>query len=264
MVAVPRLARLTLPIAPLGAIAMFLLAAAAGVLVPGSLLESLVLWSGLPRWLPPATPPLGGSARLLFALVAGVGAGAAGWATLFLIAGKRRIAILPRARRLAEPVEGVPIIRRADAHPDAPARRPIFAEQDLGEPFLAIRAADSEATVPDADRALEEQGLPGDLDLPLAAFDPAAVPDQPREPVRAVPSLARPAPLAPGERIATFAPDPVPGIGPVAEPASLDTLLRRLEESARRRLPQRPAPIPNPHGSLEETLTSLRRLARSA
>ena len=264
MVAASRLARLTLPIAPLGAIAVSILAIIACLAAPPSPLDRLVLASGLPDWLPAAAPPLGRSARLLLALAAGAGTGAGAWAVLFLRVGKRRVAIAPRARGLAEPSEGVPIIRRADAHPDAPARRPIFAEQDLGEPFLAIRAAES--TGPEATDALAagELDLPGDLDLPLAAFDPAAVPDQPREPVRAIPSLARPAPLAPGERIATFAPSIEPAAGPVAEPASLDALLRRLEESARRRLPQRPTPIPNPHGSLEEALTSLRRLARSA
>ena len=34
----------------------------------------------------------------------------------------------------------MPVLRRADAHPDAPPRRPVFANSDLGTPFLDVKA----------------------------------------------------------------------------------------------------------------------------
>jgi hypothetical protein len=61
--------------------------------------------------------------------------------------GRRRTEIVPEPEWLA------PRVRRADAHPDAPLRRPIFAGSDLGEPGEDNLVADSSwldmaATVP--------------------------------------------------------------------------------------------------------------------
>ena len=76
--------------------------------------------------------------------------------------------------------------------------------------------------------------MPTDLDTPLAAIDPGAIPALPREPVRPV------APLAPGERLQTFALAPPAPRQPVAtEPPSIEALLRRLEQGAGRRVAAR-------------------------
>ncbi|RYD27614.1 MAG: hypothetical protein EOP89_04375 [Lysobacteraceae bacterium] len=82
----------------------------------------------------------------------------------------------------------------------------------------------------------DERAIPADLDLPLAAFHPDALPEVPREPVRPVLPLRPPA-------LAAAEPTPVPSESrqPVAPPApagpsevpSIESLLDRLERSTR-------------------------------
>lgn len=126
-----------------------------------------------------------------------------------------------------------------------------------------------------------EQALPQDLDQLLAAFDPVAIPDVPRDPVRAVPPLAPP----PVETITAASvqssppvgldaptknddvrameeprldqPDPQTGgnaeprVEPARSPAvgsgdSLISLLERLERGARQRKSPEPSPSVSP------------------
>ncbi|WP_419809930.1 hypothetical protein [Sphingomonas sp.] len=181
-------------------------------LLPTHWLERGVELSGIAAVLPVAAPPLGLTARAVLALGGGVGVAAIVWAALYLVFGPGA----PFARRIYRTGDG-PAVRRADAHPDAPPRRPVTAAELTA------------ATV--------ELALPRDLDVPLAAFDPAALPDVPRTPARPVKSLA-PA-LAPGERLETFVLTPPPPVvtGVRAEQTpSIDALLRRLEQGARRRV----------------------------
>lgn len=198
-----------------GGVGVGLAAAIATALLPLDTLERLVWSSGVAALVPAAQPPLGTTARLLLVAGAGLAAGAVAWAALFLLWGPGGFLVRGAGRT------GV---RRADAHPDAPPRRPMTAA-DLGTPLMEVVAR----TAPPV------QPLPADLDQPLAAFDRNALPAVPREPVRAV------APLAPGERIETFplAPPPPPSVAPVrrdpATPQSIESLLRRLEEGASRR-----------------------------
>lgn len=284
MVANPSLAGLIARSVP----AVFVLAGigvALGVAAaPGETLDAVLSRLPVSGYLPAAAPPVGATGRTVLALAAGA-----------LVALLGLVAHLIPARSPARSLVpgGEVVVRRADAHPDAPPRRPIRAA-DLGQPLPY-------ATLPPV-----EQPLPADLDLPMSAFDPAAVPDAPLEPVRPVASLARPAPkLAPGERIETFeltrlarpaappesppAPAPEPAPLPVAalEDQSIGALLARLEAVTARRAappppPERPAPPPRlvastpaqpapkpaatPPSSfvpanLDETLQKLRRLA---
>ena len=174
----PHSRRLNLPIAPAGAIAAASLTALVFVAMPASLLDSLVVASGAPSALGAAQPPLGWTARACLALLTGSAIGLIAWAALFLAVGPRRVLIrLPVRRPRAA---GVPAVRRADAHPDAPPRPPILAERDLGTPFLDVHAPE------------EERPLPVDLTTPLAAVDPRAILPVPREPVRPVPPSGRP------------------------------------------------------------------------
>lgn len=196
------------------------LAALAAVLVPEWRLVALVEALHLADLVPAARPPLGMTARGLLALVAGGGAGLAVWTGLALV-GR---AAAPRQRDEGD-APAMPVIRRADAHPDAPARRPIRAHEDLGEPLPiagSIRARAPAAPIG------PELSLPRDLDTPLAAIDPGAIPDVPRDPVRPVPPLA-PAPteapaevfrLTPVRRAAR--PAPVPAAAAEAAPAESD------------------------------------------
>ncbi|HYI41431.1 MAG TPA: hypothetical protein VE053_14045 [Allosphingosinicella sp.] len=97
--------------------------------MPESLFSGLVETSRLADFVPAAQPPLGETARLAAAGTAVLAVFAAVWALMHFL--DRR----PAARRPeAEPDSEAPKLRRADAHPDAPARRPLLA-RDLGEPL---------------------------------------------------------------------------------------------------------------------------------
>jgi hypothetical protein len=139
--------------------------------MPEAVFSGLVRASGLPLLLSAAAPPLGLTARLA-AIVAGAGLTATvSWVLL---------SRLDRSANGAASAEGddlswaLPRLRRADAHPDAPARRPLFAGQDLGEPDElppvdgAEIETEAETSAPDMDAAPE----------PLPAFmldaDPVA------------------------------------------------------------------------------------------
>ena len=106
-----------------------------------SLLENLVLQSHIDLVIPAAAPPLGITARILLALVlAALGA-------ILGIMLSRRLArptteLHERKRGAKDLAVQTPHIRSRDAHPDAPARRPISAHEELGgEPVLASEQA---------------------------------------------------------------------------------------------------------------------------
>lgn len=193
------------------------LAALFVAILPEWRLVVLVEGLGLPSILSAARPPLGMTARMLLALVAGGGAGGA-------ILGGLRLAM--RFAPLAGQ-DGIPVLRRADAHPDAPARRPIRALEDLGDP-LPMRSRTIVRTAEPGD----ERTLPVDLDTPLAVMDPGAILAAPHEPVRPVAPLVRPAPVA--EDAFTLVPIRRAARTPAREPmpSSVAGLIERLERGA--------------------------------
>lgn len=217
----PRLDRAALPL--WGGVLALLLAAGFFVALPDWRLEQLVEASGLPRVLSLAQPPLGNTARLLLALVAGTLAGAIAWSALYLLFGPGGVLHRDAAPAAARPAR--PSVRRADAHPDAPPRHPLTAAE-LGTPPPPV-----------------ERGLPADLDQPLAAFDPAAIPEVPREPVRPVAPIVVPAPVAVPEPVLEQVPASAaePELAPIPMPRndepspSIAALLDRLERGTRRR-----------------------------
>ncbi|MFL6845145.1 MAG: hypothetical protein ACJ8ER_09725 [Allosphingosinicella sp.] len=165
--------------------------------MPEPVLSGLVQATGLPHLLPAAQPPLGDTARL-----AVVGA-----ALLFAFAGvwllMSALDRLParRATPQAEPEPEAPRVRRADAHPDAPARRPLLAARDLGEPLEleeAMEAPVVEAQVADEPVAeTEHRPLPAFL-VPQPAeaeLEPEAEEVEP-EPLPESESEPGPVPLA--------------------------------------------------------------------
>jgi len=232
MVASPR-QRLILPLAPTGAGVAGVLIALVFAVMPTSTLESLVVDSGIAALVNAAQPPLGLTARAVLALVGGGVVSVLAWVALFVAVGTRLIILQnPGATDAAGPA-----LRRADVHPDAPPRQPVFANRDLGTPFLEVRA----------EVAPVERALPDNLDMPLAAFDPqsftASFDAQAPGPERPIPRLAPAEPPLPirldtsdtPDRIAaslrlTPAPSPVeaptPPVGQ-AEPAALPRLIRR-------------------------------------
>lgn len=118
--------------------------------IPVGLIEMLVASSGLSEALPAAAPPLGAKARMIlagFAALMTVGAmGMAGRQPPgqhkkrdMRVRGDRkmgfafsRLTALARGRTAPVFQPDAPALRRADAHPDAPARAPIFASRDFG------------------------------------------------------------------------------------------------------------------------------------
>ena len=175
------------------AVAAFAAAAVAFVIfaMPGELFASLVGATGLPAFLSAAEPPLGTTARLL--------AMAAGAASAFLgvrfllgwldeIESDNACDFDEQLEDQDEDVEwDMPRVRRADAHPDAPARRPLLAGQELGEPDLPWADEDEEDAEPDApeqvssDDAPDEE-IPAFLAGPQVADGPQVEPESELEP----------------------------------------------------------------------------------
>ncbi len=302
MVANPHRQRLILPVAPLGGAAFGLMTAIACALVPGGILDRLILRSGIPAVIAAAEPPLGMTARIVLALMGGGTVALLVWFALFLVLGSRTLVLGGDVAAQADPDTGddVPVLRRADAHPDAPSRRPVFANRDLGTPFLEVRARQatedvdlSESAPAPLPMSHTPVDLPVDLDLPLSAFDPGAI-GMPVDPTAAPPLTTTPLPLTipplvssaerppifePTERFETFELTPMvrtdavaptePRHAPQREPrdtqATITALLERLERGVTHRNASPPSPAAKRHvpseDSLNETLGTLRRMA---
>jgi hypothetical protein len=101
--------------------------------MPESLFSGLVETSRLPDIVPAAQPPLGETARLAATGAASFLTFPAVWGLMALL-GKAPASRKPDVEPNVEPEAEAPKLRRADAHPDAPARRPLLA-RDLGEPL---------------------------------------------------------------------------------------------------------------------------------
>lgn len=191
MVASIRYRRLKMSkVAPALFLALGVVGAALIAVAPAALLDTAIERLGIATLL-----PAGVIGRALLALVGG---GAVAFIGLLPWLASSKF-----ARRRATRLGLAPPVRRADAHPDAPARRPIAAHSELGAPLPALGEDD-------------ERPLPADLDLPLAAFDPDSLVN------------------AQGERFETF---PLPSAAEVAggQTESIATLLERLERGASRR-----------------------------
>lgn len=260
MVAYPR-KRLNLPIAGAAGATSALIAALCFALAPLSLIESLVVASGLPRILGPAEPPLGATARALLCFGGSVGIGA----VVLLVAGRIFGDSTIGISETDEPIERTPVVRRADSHPDAPPRPPVIATRELGAPMMSVGVDD-------------ERPLPQDLDTPLAEFDPHAfIESHPPQPlprednpdfaIAAPAPLPRPAVFAAGERFDTFALTPPPARNPATpQPAfdrevSVPALLERLEAGISRRATDGGIRVDQGDTRLSIAIDSLRRLA---
>jgi len=239
---------MNLPLAPLIALVAGGLAALGVAMIPVPALEALVMDSGLPSILAAAEPPLGITARLAVALGAGAFVGAFMWLSAFILLGSRGLTI---GGAEAEPVDAqevaVPVLRRADAHPDAPPRPPLLATRDLGKPFLEVRAA-APATEPE-DEKVDFDALfpPRPMTPPPVVAAPAALADEPvielPEPVVEVhaPAVAEPVAQAPEVHdIPARAPQPL-----VEQelPVDFDQPLSAFDPQAIPAVPK-PAPVP--------------------
>ena len=105
-------------------------------MTPGWLFERMVMASGLPSLIAAAQPPLGETARKLSAIAGGLSVFLALWAGLALLRFVIKRNAPPKARgsRIDAAVQIVesPITKRK--------REPIFAERELGAPFMSNEA----------------------------------------------------------------------------------------------------------------------------
>lgn len=215
-------------IAPMGALLAWGAVTSSLLLMDAFVFEELVVSTGLSTLIVAAEPPLDRLTVTAIAVGAGALAGLVMWSALFLLFGPGGL-----FNKLAIGEDGRPVVRHADTHPDAPPRRPLSAHSDLGAPPPAADPGPPPAVRP----------IPSDLDQPIAAFHPAAIPEVPREPVRPVAPLV-PQPLAAGEWIETV--DLTPSM-PNADRAddddsikpTIESLLQRLEGARPRRLQTR-------------------------
>ncbi|WP_150290507.1 hypothetical protein [Sphingobium estronivorans] len=155
--------------------------------LPVGLIETVAASSGLSEALPAAAPPLGMTARLLLAAFGAMMALGLVWAGQ----GERRVALLTHQEEGR--VNGAPGVskmgfalsklnwlsrsrgdrasgaarRRADAHPDAPARAPIFASRDFGGLDIFPRTAPGREEA-QAEVEAEEAAPAAGLSIPAA------------------------------------------------------------------------------------------------
>ncbi|MGA9581777.1 MAG: hypothetical protein WBR13_07400 [Allosphingosinicella sp.] len=187
--------------------------------MPESLFSALVETSRLPDLVPAAEPPLGGTARLAAAGAASLLVLAAAWALLTAL-GRRPSTRKPEAE--IEPESEAPRLRRADAHPDAPARRPLLA-RDLGEPLDLDDFPEAPAEEESAFAEAEHRPLPAFLVPETAEPEPMA---------KAEPGLDEPEP-----RWAEAEPEPEPQpqverqLQAEADPLPLSELAAQLPEA---------------------------------
>lgn len=180
----------------------------------------------MPAAMPDALALDDGLSGVVLAVALGMGAGAVAWAALYLLFGTDGVFAREGGK------DGMPQVRSADRHPDAPPRKPLCAAD------LSTRDPDGdEGPLPIVGPAAPiERPVPNDLDQPLAEFDPRAIRAEPRAPARAVPPMtkppatAKPAPLAPGERIDCF--EISSRHAAQAGAPSIEALLARLERGS--------------------------------
>ncbi|MET1113082.1 MAG: hypothetical protein ABWX67_16310 [Allosphingosinicella sp.] len=179
--------------------------------MPQPLFSGLVEASRLPDFVAAAQPPLGDTARF-----AAVGAAA----LLTFVAVWVLMAALGRAPAgpgtAAEAQAEAPRLRRADAHPDAPARPPLLA-RDLGEPLDLQDFPEAPADESPVPAEAEQRPLPAFLvpQAPEAAPAAEAEPEPWTEPEPEPEPEPLWTPSAPSRAVAEPAPEPAPQAGPL-------------------------------------------------
>ncbi len=188
--------------------------------MPDDLFSGLIARSGLPNLVAAAEPPLGMKAR--GAVIAAVAILIFG-AVLLLFRAIDRISARPAAAKAAPAEAEAPRLRRADTHPDAPARRPLLAGRDLGDYFEPEEDEDI-LDLSDEEKFadLEVSPMPGFLAAEGVRAPEAALEDEPA-------SFAQPS-----EDIDSLV-SQLPDIGQVSGHESIGELMQRLESGLSQR-----------------------------
>jgi hypothetical protein len=245
--------RLDLSVAALAGFSVAFLTFAA----PADLLGGFVASTGLPSITPAAEPPLGFKARIGLGLFGAVAIFALAFVLLRWLdrfgrsaASEPELVLDPSDEAQTE----APPRRRRDFHPDAPARRPLLAAHELGEPDLNPWAPAEPAPVAESEPVAAQSEPVREIEIEIAAPELDPLPPPSIEPVAAArPSIDR----AP-------APAPRPQVG-----SSIPELMARLEQGlARRRAVPSDPPAASPtvfpearDDRLQSAIESLQRLA---
>lgn len=185
------------PFAPAVAVLFGLVAAVLILATPGWMFERMVVASGLPGLVSAAAPPLGDKARVLAAIVVLLGVAGILWPVLAL----PDILSAPgpsqsRGHRIEPDYDPAETSIRFDAL----IRRPLFAEADLGAPFMSDEAIAHSRDELVLDTLAPDEGAdiaePAETAVALAPFPvdnaaPATSPDL-QEPAQDVPPQHEP------------------------------------------------------------------------
>ena len=225
--------------------------------MPDALFSSLVTATRLPELIAAAAPPLGMTARYAVMAASGLAVFLIVWSLLRSLDGASANEAEERpAMREADP--DAPRLRRADAHPDAPARRPIFAGADFGEPDRDVYELDSPAPfagyAPQAEDHFEpEPEIESDPAGPAAAVESAPQPAPAGRMPRFLVTDAEEAaptrdPVLPAARKRPFeaVPARLPETEATRQTDSIGSLMNRLERGLVEREEPRPAPLAEP------------------
>jgi hypothetical protein len=182
--------------------------------MPQDLFEGLVARTGLARFVAAARPPLGADARWAAVAAAGLVVAALVWSAMKALDRRASEPFVIDEPADAPRPEPAIRLRKADAHPDAPARAPILASEELGEPLELV-----------PEQAVEWHEEPE----PAPAPEPVSEAPRPLPPflVREAPEVAESAAQPPFEPEAE--PEPAP------ESASIGQLMQRFETGLARK-----------------------------
>ena len=242
-----------LPLAPVFALMFGTAVAIVIAATPQWVFEGAIASTGLGNFLDVARPPLGLKARLLAVVL--------GFALVAILVW---LAVTAVQRLIDGPVpqaddgfdDELDLGAYVDSLPpvDAP-RRPIFADKELGAPFMSDEALTSVAVPPMVLATPEVDAEPEPV-LVLEAPEPVDEVEADQSEIT-VPTVAQDPILAAPLDVAEFdlppvadEPETVPG------ETSIDTLIRRLEAGLARRAgpppPSSPTPAANPLGAMRE------------
>ena len=157
------------PFVPVAAVLFGMVAVILVLATPGWLFERGVVASGLPNIIAAAAPPLGDKAQIMASIVAAIGTAGFVWLVPTILGCLVNAA---RTERQSTGIENDSEHVEHPPHPNAPVRRPLFAESDLGAPFMSdeaiAHARDElvlEAIVAESPESLEQIADEAALDL---------------------------------------------------------------------------------------------------